>query len=150
MNGHDPVDAVTAQGALDHAARLRATVDHRSRWLVRYQTVFGAAAFLMVLTLGMLDGPAGVIAGTAVWVAVIVALSVYAIRQPVAHRGTAVAHGAMLTTWGLLYATVLAVGTALFPGEPGWWLPGAVAVSLPGFVSAYLTSRRLARPERPR
>jgi hypothetical protein len=57
------------------------------------------------------------------------------------------AQGAMIAGWGLLYATVLALGTALFPGEPGWWLPGAVAVSLPGFVSAYLTSRRLARPE---
>jgi hypothetical protein len=48
----------------------------------------------------------------------------------------------IMATWGLLYAAVLMGGMAWFRGEPVWWVPGAVVVSLPAFVGAVLEARR--------
>jgi hypothetical protein len=136
MNELDPA------AALEQAERLKASVDQRSRWMVRYQLAYGAAPFAMVLTLGLLGGRLGTVVSMAIWIPAIVALSVYAARQPVAHRGMAVTHGVMIGTWGALYGLVLGLGIAFFPGELTWWLPGAVLVAAPGFVAAYVTTRR--------
>lgn len=138
-------DAAGAAAALGHTEQLRGSVDRRSRWLVRYQLGYGAASLLMVAALGLLHGPAGVVISGTCWVLVIAALSVYAVRQPVAHRGMALTHGVMIGTWGVLYAAVLIPGLTVFRDEPAWWLPGAVAVSLPGFVCALWTARRTGR-----
>lgn len=145
MNEQNDLDATGAAAALGRAEQLKGSVERRSRWLVRYQLAYGAASLLMVLILGLLDGPENVMASVTLWVLVIIALSVYSARQPVAHRGMALTHGLMIGTWAVLYAAVLVPGVTVFRGEPAWWIPGAVAVSLPGFACAFWTARRTAR-----
>ncbi|MFI0357106.1 hypothetical protein [Actinomadura sp. 9N407] len=139
------MDNTSAAAALARAANLRASVEHGSRWLIRYQLVYGAAAFISVLLLGLISGPAGVAVSTGVWVVTIILLSVYAVRQPVAHRGMGLRHGIMIGSWALIYSAVLVPGITWFEGELAWWLPGAVAVAVPALLMAYLTARRAAR-----
>ncbi|WP_331765713.1 hypothetical protein [Embleya sp. NBC_00896] len=134
---------LTPSVALAQAERLKESVDRQSRWVIRFQLAYGTMAFAQVLTLALLGGRLGAIVSTAVWVPLIVGLSVYAARQPVAHRGMAVTHYVMMGTWATLYGLVLGIGVAFFPGDPAWWLAGAVLVALPGFVAACVTSRRV-------
>jgi hypothetical protein len=137
------ISELNPSAALARAEQLKTAVDQRSRWVVGYQMAYGTASLAMVLPLGLLSGPLGVAVSLAIWIPVIVALSVYAVRQPVAHRGMAVTHGVMIGTWATLYGIVLGVGIAFFPGDLAWWLPGAALVALPGFGAAYVTSRRV-------
>ncbi|GAA4104982.1 MULTISPECIES: hypothetical protein [Actinomadura] len=133
-----------AAAALEQAERLGTAVRRHGRWLVRYQLGYGVASFLVVLMLGVIDGPIGIGVSVGVWGVVITLLSVYAARQPVAHRGMARAHSLMIATWAALYGLVLSVGVTWFDGRLAWWLPGAVVVASPGLVSAYLTHKRIA------
>jgi hypothetical protein len=134
-----------AVAALAKAGELRASVEHSSRWLIRYQLAYGAAAFASVLPLGLLDDLAGVAISVSFWLVAITLLSVYAARQPVAHRGMARSHGIMIGSWTLTYMAVLFPGVTWFRGEPAWWLPGAVAVAIPSLVMAWLTARHHLR-----
>ncbi len=137
----DPMDATEA---LARAGALRSSVNQRSRWLIRYQLGYGGSAFVSVLLLGLFGGPAGVAASVGFWVIAIIALSVYAHRQPVAHRGMARSHGFMIAAWTLVYFAVLFPGVTWFEGDLAWWVPGAVAVAVPSLLAAYLTARRAA------
>jgi uncharacterized membrane protein YjjP (DUF1212 family) len=137
MNELDPA------AALAQAQRLKRSVDRRSRWVVRYQLVYGTVSFAMVFALGLLKGPLGVAVSMAIWMPAIGVLSVYAARQPVAHRGMAVTHGVMIGIWAVLYGLVLGVGITFFRGDLAWWLPGAALVALPGFGAACVTARRV-------
>ncbi|MER6048693.1 hypothetical protein K2224_09025 [Streptomyces sp. BHT-5-2] len=131
-----------AAAALARAAELGSTVRRSTAWAARYQVVFGCAAGLMVLAVGLVKAPYGVGVGVGFWVAVIAGLSVYAARQRVARRGFGRRHGILIGTWGLLYGAVLVPGVMSFPGDATWWVPGAVAVSLPGLIGGYLEARR--------
>ncbi|MFF2654504.1 hypothetical protein [Streptomyces sp. NPDC058045] len=137
MNEMDPA------AALAQAQQLKTSVDRRSHWVVRYQLAYGTVSFAMVLTLGLLRGPLGVGLSMGLWMSAILVLSVYAARQPVAHRGMAATHGVMIGVWAVLYGIVLGFGVAFFRGELVWWLPGAVLVALPGFGAAWVTARRV-------
>ncbi|MFC6929384.1 hypothetical protein ACFQHO_02820 [Actinomadura yumaensis] len=75
-------DSMDAAEALARADGLRDAVNRRSRWLVRYQLAYGVTSFAMVLALGLFEGAAGVVVSMALWVPAIVALTVYAARQP--------------------------------------------------------------------
>ncbi|KUL34961.1 hypothetical protein ADL22_29125 [Streptomyces sp. NRRL F-4489] len=135
-------EAGDAAAALARAAELGDTVRKGTRWSVRYQIVYGCAAGLMVLAIGLVKSPWGTAFGLAFWGAVVAGLSVYAARQPVARRGYGKRHAVLIASWGVLYGVVLAAGIAFFPGVAAWWVPGAVAVALPGLIGAYLEARR--------
>ncbi|WP_159471364.1 hypothetical protein OG879_21885 [Streptomyces caniferus] len=131
-----------AAAALDRMQKLSSTVRDGTRWYVRYQLVYGCAAAVLVLFIGLLERPYGVTIGSGLWCVAITGLSVYAARQRVARRGFGWRHGVMMTCWGLLYGAVLIPGTMWFPGDPAWWVPGALVVALPGLIGAYLEARR--------
>ncbi|MEU4408716.1 hypothetical protein AB0F88_29725 [Streptosporangium sp. NPDC023963] len=128
--------------ALARARELDALVRNRSRWYSRYLLLFGVATLVMVPALGFASGVLAVAVSTTIWMAFVAALIVYAARQPVNPRGYGVRHIVIMATWGVLYLGVLLCGVVWFFGEPAWWLPGAVLVSLPPFVGAYLEARR--------
>ncbi|MFI6604501.1 tyrosine-type recombinase/integrase [Nonomuraea sp. NPDC050536] len=129
--------------ALAQAERLKTMMNRHSRWVVYYQLMYGAASFAMVLALGLLEVPLGVIVSSVIWILAIAALSIFAARQPVSYRGMAKTHYVMIGTWTILYGIVLFLGLFLFPGDLAWWLPGAALVAAPGLVTAYVTYRRV-------
>ncbi|AWN28826.1 hypothetical protein RB199_35210 [Streptomyces libani] len=131
-----------AAAALARAKELGSTVRNGTKWYVRYQVIYGCAAAVMVLSVGLLAPPYGVAIGTGIWVATIVALSVYAARQRVARRGFGRRHAGLITVWALLFLAVLIPGTLWHQGAASWWVPGAVVVALPGLIGGYLEARR--------
>ncbi|MEU4539148.1 hypothetical protein AB0G15_30270 [Streptosporangium sp. NPDC023825] len=128
--------------ALARARELDALVRNRSRWYSQYLVLFGVATLVMVPVLGFASGVLAVAVSTTLWMAFVAALIVYAARQPVSRHGYGARHGVIMAAWGVLYLGVLLCGVVWFPGEPAWWLPGAVLVSLPPFAGAYLEARR--------
>ncbi|MEV4113815.1 hypothetical protein [Nonomuraea sp. NPDC049695] len=129
--------------ALTQAERIRTAVGRRSRWVIRYQLVYGTASLAMVLAFGLLDGWLRGAVSMAIWISVIAVLAVYAARQPIAHRGMALTHGVMIGAWAVLYGLVLGFGITFFPHDAAWWVAGAVLVASPGYVAAYVTSRKV-------
>lgn len=137
--GHD---AKAAGAALARARELDASVRSGARWYVRYQFVYGIAAALTVLAVGLLRHPWGVAVATAFWAGIVAGLSVYAARQPVVQQGFGRRHLRLVLVWALLYVTVLVPGVCWFEGVAAWWVPGAVVVALPGLIGGYLEARR--------
>lgn len=144
MDKHDDPTPADAAAALARADQLKISVDDRSGWLVRFQLGFAAMSLIMALLLGLLPRPAGIVASLAFMVITLPVLIFYAVRQPVAHRGMARSHLLMMAAWTVLYLATITSGLR-FPGEPAFWVPAAVIVSLPGFAGAYLTARRVHR-----
>ncbi|MFG2098460.1 hypothetical protein [Streptomyces sp. NPDC048612] len=131
-----------AAAALARVKELGSTVRNGTKWYVWYQVIFGCAAAVMVLCIGLLGRPHGVAIGTGSWVAVVVALSVYASRQRVSRRGFGRWHAGLITAWAVLYLAVLLPGVFWFEGAVSWWVPGAVVVALPGLIGGYVEARR--------
>ncbi|MCK7624576.1 hypothetical protein MUU72_15955 [Streptomyces sp. RS10V-4] len=131
-----------AAAALTRAEELGITVRKSTRWYVWYQLVFGVAAGLMVLAIGLVKAPWGTAFGGTFWAAVIAGLSLYAARQRVARRGFGRWHAVLVASWGVLYGVVLSLGLIFFPGVAAWWVAGAVAVALPGLIGGFLEARR--------
>ncbi|MFI0908109.1 hypothetical protein ACH4TE_32040 [Streptomyces sioyaensis] len=135
-------DAVAAMAALARAQELGSTVRDGTKWYAWYQAIFGGAAAVMVLSIGLIGGPYGVGIGCGIWTTVIIGLSVYAARQRVARLGFQRRHASLIIVWGLLYGGVLSAGLIWFPGVVAWWVPGALLVALPGLIGGYLETRR--------
>ncbi|MGY5129312.1 hypothetical protein [Streptomyces nigrescens] len=131
-----------AAAALARAQELGSAVRKGTKWYVRYQVIYGCAAAVMVLSVGLLPPPYGVAIGTGIWVATIVGLSVYVARQRVSRRGFGWWHGGLLTAWALLNFAVLIPGMYWHQGAASWWVPGAVVVALPGLIGGYMEARR--------
>ncbi|WP_406478783.1 hypothetical protein [Streptomyces platensis] len=131
-----------AAAALARVQELDSTVRRGSKWYVRYQVIYGCAAAVMVLCIGLLPSPHGVAIGIGGWSATVAGLSVYAVRQRVSRRGFGRRHVGLIMVWALLYLAVLFPGVTWHQGAASWWVPGAVVVALPGLIGGYLEARR--------
>ncbi|MFI1204626.1 hypothetical protein ACH4VR_35250 [Streptomyces sp. NPDC020883] len=131
-----------AAAALARAAELGATVRRSSKWFVWYQVVFGCATGMQMLAAGLLKAPYGASFGGVILGSALAALGVYAGRRPVVRQGYGRRMATMMGAWGLLYGAVFIPGLICFQGVATWWVPGAVAVSLPGLIGGYLEARR--------
>lgn len=135
----DPPDSDTrtdAVAALAEAERVDRSVRARSGWYRSYLIAFGVGTMVTTATVGFVRGPFGGLLFALLWGAFITSISVWASRQPVARRGLSRRNRAVIATWAAAYLGVIVAGEALFPSSPGWWLTGAVIVSLPCFVAA--------------
>lgn len=133
----EPMDA---HAALAHAHALQERVRRRSRWYARYLWLFGAGSFVTTLLLAF-DTSVRVVS-MGLWGVLVIGLSLYAARQPVARRGFGVRHGVIIGIWAAVYSTVVVIGVTTFDGDLRWWAPGAVAAALPALIGACLEGRR--------
>ncbi|GGU48050.1 hypothetical protein GCM10010211_10270 [Streptomyces albospinus] len=131
-----------ASAALARAEELGSVVRRGTRWFAWYQVVFGCGAGLQLLIVGLLKPAYAASFSGVVFGAVMAGLWVYVGRQPVVRRGFGTRIAIMVGAWALLYAAVLVPGFIWFQGVAGWWMPGAVAVALPGLIGGYLEARR--------
>ncbi|WP_438486564.1 hypothetical protein [Streptomyces sp. S186] len=131
-----------AAAALARAAELGATVRKSAKWFVWYQVGFGCATGLQMLAAGLLKAPFGASFSGAILGVSMAGLGVYAGRRPVVRQGYGRRMAAMMGFWGLLYGAVFIPGLIFFQGVAAWWVPGAVAVALPGLIGGYLEARR--------
>lgn len=143
----DPMDVPPsspdeAAAELATAERLRSAVADKSAWYVRYQLVFGLAAAVVVLAIGLAGSRAWAAAALAAWGLIIGALSWYASRQPVSSVRQPLRHRRMIVIWTVLYATALSAGLGHHQGDAAWWIPAAVVVALPAIIGAVAEARR--------
>ncbi|MEV0371010.1 hypothetical protein AB0I10_14430 [Streptomyces sp. NPDC050636] len=131
-----------AAAALARAQELGSTVRNGSKWHIRYQVIYGCAAAVTVLAIGLLSHPYGLAVGMGIWALALTGLSVYAARQPVARRGSTRRLNGLIVVWGLLHVAVLSPGLIWFEGVAAWWVPGALVVALPSVIGGYLEARR--------
>ncbi|MFE4018525.1 hypothetical protein [Streptomyces sp. NPDC059101] len=131
-----------AAATLARAEELGSVVRRGTRWFAWYQVVFGCGAGLQLLIVGLLKPPYAASFSGVVFGAVMAGLGVYAGRQPVVRRGFGKRIAITVGAWALLYAAVLVPGFICFQGAAAWWMPGAVAVALPGLIGGYLEARR--------
>ncbi|WP_300012512.1 hypothetical protein [Pseudonocardia sp.] len=132
-----------AASALAHADRSAARVRTQTRWFVRYLAVFAAGFGVLTLVLGLVQPLwLRLTISMALWIPLVAGMAWWAQRQ------RATAGGAIRRTvpgWigtGALYAAALFVGTPGQLGNPAYWVPAAVVVTLPLAVVAWRESRR--------
>ncbi|MBD0708903.1 hypothetical protein BU197_10985 [Streptomyces sp. CBMA291] len=130
-----------AVAALSGIARIEATARGKSRWYVRYLWMFAAWQLVLVPTLLLWRGPAGVMAGTAANGVVVLGLSLFATRQPVTPRGYGGRHAKVFGAWGVAYAAALVLGLTLFTGSVVFAVVAALVCALPGAVAAVREAR---------
>lgn len=130
------------QAALAHAERLGRRVTGRSRWYGQFLVVFGSAVMVVTPLWGLVTGGTAALVVNISWISFLVAVTVYARRQPVAGRGMGRRYVLVIGAWLVTYAAVLVPGFIFFPHNPAWWIPGGLAAASPFYLSAYWEHRR--------
>jgi hypothetical protein len=133
-----------AADALREADRLGARARSAGRWYVRYLTCFAIASFALALCFGLVGPKWGAWVITPLWVAFVVAISVYANRQRAMLRGMARIHNVMIAAWAVLWALVL-LGSFALQQPLWWWLVGGLALATPPLVARHAAQQRLER-----
>ncbi|MGH3784051.1 MAG: hypothetical protein ACRDRO_26400 [Pseudonocardiaceae bacterium] len=130
------------QVTLAHAERLGRRVTDRSRWYGQFLMVFGVAVMVVTPLWGLITGGTAAVVVNIAWGVFIIAITVYARRQPVAARGMGRRYVLVVGVWMAIYAGVLIPGFILFPHNPAWWIPGGLAAASPFYLGAYRERRR--------
>ncbi|GAB3205260.1 hypothetical protein ACQEU5_02070 [Marinactinospora thermotolerans] len=128
--------ALTTAGVID--AKVRAT----GRWYASWAACYAVLTAGCTAVLGLFPGPGVIVVATLTWASAIALLTALAQRRSATvPRGQGRRHGMMILAWALLYGAVLLIGLYLFPGEPAWWIPGALLTAVPPAVAAWQTLR---------
>jgi uncharacterized RDD family membrane protein YckC len=129
-----------AQWALVEAGAARRLLAAKGRWPRAYLLAYavGAAVTLMLAGLG---GVWGVLIIAVAWPTVVIVMQRLSRSRAVTERGgrRAISTGAAI--WGVLYVIALALGYAVFRGDPSYWVLAGVVVALP-FVAVALRRRK--------
>lgn len=116
------------------------------RWYVGCLVGYGLASLALATAFGFVDRPLLPVAiSMPLWVACVVGLSVWAVRQRTGVRGFATIHLAVIVGWAAAWAATVGMGTTAFPGVWPWWLGGGVVMAGTAFAGAWVTHRR-SRP----
>ena len=130
----DPADA---RRALAAAATASARVRRQARWPATYLTVFAGGFAGVTLVLGLVQPLALRMAlFGAGWPLLLLATVGWASRKPASPLGLHRRAGPYWVATGVLYGTVLLVGTPRFLGQPAYWLPAAALVGAPLLLAA--------------
>ncbi|MFC4563986.1 hypothetical protein ACFO4E_19160 [Nocardiopsis mangrovi] len=133
-----------AQQALATAEAAGGTAARGGRWYAGFSVAYAAISVGLTLTVGLAPSLWVIGGATAVSLAAIGALTVYALRRPVAPRRYAALHLCSMVAWGAIYMVVLMGGTGGFKGDLAWWVPGALLTAVPPLVAAAVSARRPA------
>lgn len=137
------MNPVEASEALHHADALSAAGRASSRWYIRWLAIFAVMSFGLSLGVGLTGGPRAIVVVMVVWGAFIVALTAWSARQQTWGPGMTRTHMAVMICWAVIWGLVVVLGSTRFVGEPGWWVPGGLALAAPPLVGAVRVARRL-------
>lgn len=129
------MNTADARAALAQAHSLQSVAAAAGRWLVGYYIVFGVASFGFSSAFGVTHGRFGVLALTAAWAVVVLALSLYASTRKAAMRGMGRLHGIVMAGWGLAWVVIVIVGSTV-PMGLWWWIGGGIVQLLICLVAA--------------
>jgi hypothetical protein len=136
------VDSTEAASALEHAEQLSSKARRAARWYVVFLILFGLASAAMAASFSLVGSARGSLTVTLTFLAVTFVLLGWGQRQSTTLVGMGRIHLAVMLSWGGLWAVTVLVGSFVFPGEPGWWVSGGIAMAAPCLVGSYVTQRR--------
>ncbi|MEU5849054.1 hypothetical protein [Saccharopolyspora shandongensis] len=131
-----------AAAQLARAERLGAEARRGGRWYVRYMLVFGVGSFAMAAVFAFVDGKTATFVTMPLWIAFIVAISVWSATRKVGMRGFGALHGAVMLGWTLAWITTVVVGSNWMPDVWQWWIGGGVVMAAFAFAGAGVAHRR--------
>ena len=132
-----------ARASLAQADAAAAHGQARSRWIVRFQALLGAALGIMTALLGTVGtSPQRVGIVTACGLALIGILLIWALRQRVIPRRYARGHTPYFAVTMALYLVVIAVGLPLMSNNVAWSVVAGAVVAAPLGLGAWRASRR--------
>lgn len=135
------MEEITPQQALARADELATQSAHASKWLARYYVIFGLSSVVMAVGFGLLKGPVWAITLSLAWLALIVAISRYAARQPAMIRGGGRLHGAVMVAWTVCWVATVGIGSTAEVGW-WWWLGGGMSLLVVSLIGAWTVLRR--------
>lgn len=131
-----------AMDALERARVAEQRTRSRGAWYAVFAAAYAAASCALLLALGLAPSKATALWVTPAFLAVVAALVVFALRQPVRPRGFGALHVGAMAAWGVVYMVTLMVGVNVFPGETAWWVSGAVASTVPPLAAGCVAWHR--------
>jgi hypothetical protein len=113
-----------------------------NRWYVRYLLACGVASLAVAAGFGFIQRPMLAVAiSMPLWVAFVIGLSVWAVRQPAAAR-VANVHLTVIVVWVAAWSLTVGMGTTVFRGVWPWWVCGGLVMAATAFTGAWVTRRR--------
>lgn len=141
-----PIDQPSPSDAMASLVQADAAAAHgqaRSRWIVRFQALLGAALGIMTVLLGMVGtSPQRVGIVTACSLALIGVLTIWALRQRVIPRQHARGYTPYFAVTMALYLVAIAVGRPLLSNNAAGWVVAGAVVAAPLGLGAWRASRR--------
>ena len=130
-----------AREALAKADLLADQTAGHGRWLIRFYVIFGAASVLMAMAFGTFHGLVAVVSLTALWLVLVIAISIYANTRQAVVRGMGRLHALVMIGWTLVWVVTIMIGTSKHLGWP-WFAAGGVSMLIVCLVGAYAAHRR--------
>ncbi|MEU9003194.1 hypothetical protein ACFWBI_20375 [Streptomyces sp. NPDC059982] len=132
------MDKKEAQEALDSANALGSRIRRGARWHTPLVFLLGLVMVVMTAIYGLLIQPAVQYAIPVVLLLPFFALVVYTATRPVMPRHYRTLYAVITAIGAGIYSLTVALGAALFRGEPLWWIPGAILCGMPFFLVGIL------------
>jgi hypothetical protein len=138
MNKKEAQDALASADAL--ASRMRQ--GHRRSGVAVF--LLGLSMMVLTAAYGLLLDPSGPYDVPVVLLIPFFALVIHTATRPVLARHHRALYAVTTGAGAAVYTLTVTLGTAFFPGESFWWVPGAVLCAVP-FFTIGLLDRRAAR-----
>ncbi|EHN72309.1 hypothetical protein SMCF_8252 [Streptomyces coelicoflavus ZG0656] len=135
------MDKKEAQEALDSAEALASRMRRGARLYTPLLLVLGLLMIVMTAVYGLVVQPSAPYAVPVVLLLPFFALVIHTATRPVLPRRHRTLYAIITGTGAAVYSLTITLGSAVFSGEPLWWLPGAVLCGVPFFVIGFLARR---------
>ena len=99
----------------------------------------------MCIGFGLMGGRWAAIVITPIWVLLVVALSVWSMRQRSVVAGMGWIHAWVISGWTVAWAVTVFVGSSVYPDTLPWWVLGGLLTAIPPVIGAVVTARRTRR-----
>ncbi|MFJ9823745.1 hypothetical protein ACIRSU_05140 [Streptomyces sp. NPDC101160] len=134
-----------AAEVLGRTARLESSARRQGGgWYLRYLLAFGGVQLFFVPAVLLWHEPAAFAVTMALYVSIVIALSVYASRQPAVRRRFGLRHSLTLAAWAAMFTTSMALGTSLLRDSVPFAVAATAACVAPVAVAALLERRARA------
>ncbi|MFD6100124.1 hypothetical protein ACFVWN_12185 [Nocardiopsis flavescens] len=133
-----------ALDALEQAEALKARMRGQGGWYAVFGVGYAAMSCGLILAVGLL--PEALPWTMGVFAVVLAVLIAYAVTRSAQPRNLGALHLGMMGAWTAVYLVTLIVGINVFPGEPAWWVSGALLSALPPLAVAYVALRQIRNP----
>jgi hypothetical protein len=132
------MDSKKASEALASADALASRMRRAARWHTSLVFRLGLLMIVMTVAYGLLIQPSVRYALPIVLLLPLFTLLIYTATRPVLPRHCRTLSAVITATEAAIYTLTVTLGTALFSGEPLWWVPGAVLCGVPFFLVCVL------------